>query len=223
MMRYLGQEASKKLDEFLMGPAGFSVDQLMELAGLSVAVAVQKEYQPGPVLVVCGPGNNGGDGLVAARHLSLFGFRPEVVYPKPTTVPLFLRLIEQCRIMDIPIHNALPALDSYDLVVDAIFGFSFSGSIRAPFDSIIADLKASDKPIVSVDIPSGWDVEAGNTSGQGLEPKVLVSLTLPKLCAQHFTGIHYIGGRFLPPAVASMFNLEVPTYPGCEQVSRVHL
>ena len=60
-----------------MGPLGFSVDQLMELAGLSVASAVRAEYPPAScarVLVIAGPGNNGGDGLVAARHLHHFGY-----------------------------------------------------------------------------------------------------------------------------------------------------
>jgi NAD(P)H-hydrate epimerase len=223
MIRYLTQEAAKRLDEQLMGPIGFSVDQLMELAGLSVACAVQKEFEPGAVVVVCGPGNNGGDGLVAARHLSLFGFRPEVLYPKPTSVPLYLRLLEQCRAMAIPVHQSLPSLAGYDLIVDAVFGFSFTGNIRAPFDTVISDMKAAQKPIVSVDIPSGWDVEAGNTSGLGLEPQVLVSLTLPKECARHFSGTHYIGGRFLPPSVAAAFDLEVPVYPGCDQVLKVCL
>ena len=70
------QEQAQQLDEELMGPLGFSVDQLMELAGLSVASAASTEYPPSThprVLVVAGPGNNGGDGLVAARHLHHFG------------------------------------------------------------------------------------------------------------------------------------------------------
>lgn len=69
------------LDEALMGPLSFSVDQLMELAGLSVASAIQSEYSVSRfprVLVIAGPGNNGGDGLVAARHLTHFGHSVEV-------------------------------------------------------------------------------------------------------------------------------------------------
>ena len=64
-----------------MGPLGFSVDQLMELAGLSVACSVFAEYPPSShrrILVIAGPGNNGGDGLVAARHLYHFGYTVEV-------------------------------------------------------------------------------------------------------------------------------------------------
>ena len=71
------QQQAQQLDEELMGPLGFSVDQLMELAGLSVASAASTEYPPSThtrVLVVAGPGNNGGDGLVAARHLHHFGW-----------------------------------------------------------------------------------------------------------------------------------------------------
>jgi NAD(P)H-hydrate epimerase len=67
------------IDEELMGSQlGFSLDQLMELAGLSVASAVSSEYGKCRVLVVAGPGNNGGDGLVAARHLTHFGYDVKV-------------------------------------------------------------------------------------------------------------------------------------------------
>ena len=69
----LGAADAAQLDQDLFSECGYSLDQLMELAGLSVAMRVAKIYpDPCKVLVCCGPGNNGGDGLVAARHLKLF-------------------------------------------------------------------------------------------------------------------------------------------------------
>jgi len=69
-----------------MNAAGaFSLDQLMELAGLACAQALAKVYNKEKyprVLVCCGPGNQGGDGLVAARHLGMFGYRPTIYMPK---------------------------------------------------------------------------------------------------------------------------------------------
>jgi NAD(P)H-hydrate epimerase len=215
--RFLSQELSRILDERLMGEFGFAIEQLMELAGLSVAEVVQKEFQSCRVLVVCGPGNNGGDGLVAARHLHHFGYFPTVVYPKSTENPLFLRLMTQCRNLDIDIVQDLPDLNCFDLVLDAIFGFSFKGDIRPPFDRIIQTIKNAGKQVVSVDIPSGWDVEKGNISGQGLDPQVLVSLSAPKPCSQFFTGSHYLGGRFVPPRLASELQIDLPLYLGSSQ------
>ena len=74
-----------------MGPLGFSVDQLMELAGLACATSLASEYPAttyAKVLVICGPGNNGGDGLVAARHLYHFGYQPQVLNLQPWPVML---------------------------------------------------------------------------------------------------------------------------------------
>merc|ERR1719235_2622441 len=99
---------------------GFSIDQLMELAGLSVATALAEEYPATThpkVVLICGPGNNGGDGLVAARHLFQFGYAPTVYYPKPGEGDLFSRLQVQLGQLDIPSVPALPDLAGFDVVV----------------------------------------------------------------------------------------------------------
>lgn len=85
-----------------------------------------------------------------------------------------------------------------DVILDAIFGFSFQPPLRSPFDHILRLLSDSRLPIVSVDIPSGWDVEKGNAVGVGLNPDVLLSLTAPKQGVKDFTGRHFLGGRFVP-------------------------
>jgi hydroxyethylthiazole kinase-like uncharacterized protein yjeF len=221
MKKYLSQSVAKIVDERLMGEFGFSIDQLMELAGLSVAESISKEYEACKVLVVCGPGNNGGDALVAARHLWHFGYSLTVVYPKATSNVLYERLLTQCRSLSIPVLKEMPAFDEYRVILDGIFGFSFAGEIRSPFDIIIRSINSSGKPVVSIDIPSGWDVEQGNVTGQGIEPAMLVSLTAPKLCARTFNGTHYIGGRFLPPALACDLDFEGPVYTGSSQSIKI--
>ena len=90
------------------------------------------------------------------------------------------------------------ALGSTDVILDAIFGFSFHPPVRPPFDSALPLIAKSGKPIVSVDIPSGWDVEKGDVGGTRLDPDVLVSLTAPKEGVRTFRGRHFLGGRFVP-------------------------
>ncbi|XP_063137676.1 NAD(P)H-hydrate epimerase isoform X1 [Rattus norvegicus] len=114
-VKYLSQEEAQAVDEELFNEYQFSVDQLMELAGLSCATAIAKAYpptsmskSPPTVLVICGPGNNGGDGLVCARHLKLFGYQPTIYYPKRPNKPLFTGLVTQCQKMDIPFLGEMP-------------------------------------------------------------------------------------------------------------------
>ncbi|EKM49606.1 uncharacterized protein PHACADRAFT_265146 [Phanerochaete carnosa HHB-10118-sp] len=228
-IRYLTAKLAQQIDEELMSATGaFSLDQLMELAGLACAQAVstcyKKETHP-RVLVCCGPGNQGGDGLVAARHLGMFGYNPTVWYPKPGSKVIYQHLQTQCRNMHIPIlapsADVSPLRDALarsDVVLDAIFGFSFKPPVRAPFDDALKLITDSKLPIVSVDIPSGWDVEKGNEADVGLNPDVLISLTAPKEGARKFQGRHFLGGRFVTKAMAEKFNLDLPEYPGFDQI-----
>ncbi|GAB2271392.1 Pyridoxine/pyridoxamine 5'-phosphate oxidase 1, chloroplastic [Dionaea muscipula] len=235
---YLSQREAVEIDENLMGPLGFSVDQLMELAGLSVATAIAEVYKPSTytrVLAICGPGNNGGDGLVAARHLYHFGYKPSICYPKRTPKPLYTGLVTQLESLYIPFLSLedLPSdlSNDFDIVIDAIFGFSFHGNPRPPFDDLIQRLvelhsydQAHEKSpvIVSVDIPSAWHVEEGDIGGEGIKPDMLVSLTAPKLGAKKFRGPHhFLGGRFVPPVIANKYKLLLPPYPGTSMCVRI--
>ena len=233
MTGVLNAEDAAALDEELMMTPGFTLEQLMELAGLAVAEAI---YQTAPspdsrILIVCGPGNNGGDGLVAARHLRLFKFQSIiVVYPKNTSAkqPHYANLVQQCQDFGIPILETMPEdLSNYGMIVDAIFGFSFAGTPREPFGTILNQIMATQKdhstPVLSVDVPSGWSVNEGDVNGIGFEPDILVSLTAPKVCSIIFRGRHFVGGRFLPPAFAAKYGIQMPPYPGTAQVMELPL
>jgi NAD(P)H-hydrate epimerase len=132
---YLDADKAKLIDDLLMKTPGFSLHQLMELAGYSVACAVhdyylkkEKEFENRNILICCGPGNNGGDGLVAARHLKHFGYSPSILYPVSAKTQLFIDLIKQSADLEIEILNVLETDNSkYSIIVDALFGFSFKG------------------------------------------------------------------------------------------------
>uniref|UniRef100_A0A6B2LF54 NAD(P)H-hydrate epimerase n=1 Tax=Arcella intermedia TaxID=1963864 RepID=A0A6B2LF54_9EUKA len=221
-IKYINQIEAKLIDEELMNAdLGFNNDILMELAGLSCAQVIFEAYPLAKypkVLVILGPGNNGGDGLVCARHLTHFGYRVSCFYPRFKEVHPFAGLRKQCVHLNIPFAEVLPDLKECDLIVDAIFGYSFTGDIRPPFNDIINKLKETSTPIASLDIPSGWDVEKGNQHNKAFQPDTLISLTAPKQGAAHFAGrFHYLGGRFVPPAIAHKYHLNLPDFPGSAQ------
>ena len=175
--RFCSQREAIAIDQQLFNDYQFSVDQLMELAGLACAQIVADVYTKHPrVLCLVGPGNNGGDGLVCARHLRMFvswtvtahsrlqGYNPSVyMCGRVPSSDLMKRLVHQTESMAIAHLPSMPAdLDAdFDLVVDALFGFSFRPPIRQPFDAVLRQLASTKVPIASIDIPSGWDVETG--------------------------------------------------------------
>ncbi|TGJ75600.1 hypothetical protein E0Z10_g10974 [Xylaria hypoxylon] len=225
-LKTLSAKAATALDQELMSTGAFSIDQLMELAGLSVSQVVYHVHPPNKgsrILVACGPGNNepGGDGLVAARHLRHYGYQPLVYYPKRSKNDLYQRLAKQLEDLDVKfVDDFTSAVNSADHVVDAVFGFSFSGEVREPFPAVIKALEETKLPVTSVDAPSSWDIETGPPQsglGSKFNPAYLVSLTAPKPLVQHFRGRHFIGGRFVSPAIAKKYDFEIPSYQGMNQ------
>ncbi|PGH13526.1 YjeF family domain-containing protein [Polytolypa hystricis UAMH7299] len=231
-LKTISAQDAAALDKDLMDArlGGFSLDQLMELAGLSVSQAVYRVHPPSKgknILVACGPGNNGGDGLVAARHLIHYGYKPTVYYPKEGKNELYQRLKTQLHNLSVPFISDFPtALQSSDLLIDAIFGFSFKGPLREPFASVISQMESTSVPVLSVDAPSSWEIESGpppeGQPGAKFVPQTLISLTAAKPLVKWFTGgRHFLGGRFLTGSIAEKYGLELPEYPGIDQIVEV--
>ena len=231
MTGYLNAADAYALDVELMSQPGFSLEQLMELAGLAVAEAVYEvipssENKRPRILLVCGPGNNGGDGLVASRHLVMFGYDCVILYPKRSSKTHFVNLVKQAEDVGVQVLDEWPEEErQFDAIVDAIFGFSFKGEPREPFKTALEQMKdaqtSKNIPVISVDVPSGWNVDEGDISNTGFVPQVLISLTTPKESAREFKGRHFVGGRFLPPKLAEKYNVQMPPYPGVSQVMEV--
>ena len=143
------------------------------------------------------------------------------------------------------VQSLKEALSSSDVILDAIFGFSFKPPARPPFDAALPLLTQSGLPIVSVDVPSGWNVDEGKIDEHALEPDVLVSLTAPKEGVRKYSGRHFLGGRFVPKCVyrsypgfcvwkmretrlnfslmlprtlEEKYQLNLPEYPGFSQI-----
>ncbi|MCZ7527542.1 MAG: NAD(P)H-hydrate epimerase [Acidimicrobiia bacterium] len=153
--------------------AGTPEAVLMERAGRAVARAVRRVAGGSygrRVVVVCGKGNNGGDGLVAARVLRSWGVRADVF--------LLAGGVDRSRFDR--------ALDRADVAVDAMFGTGFRGDLEGDAAWVARRLSGGPVPVVAVDIPSGVDGETGAVAGEAVAADVTVCFAAlkPGLCFQ---------------------------------------
>jgi NAD(P)H-hydrate epimerase len=137
---------------------------LMENAGRAVAEAVEAHYAPASVAVLCGPGNNGGDGYVAARHLKARGWRvwvESVADPaqlKGDAAEMFQRWDGETRV----VTRARKA----EIVIDAIFGAGLSRPLDMNMGVLARTLNESGLPVIAIDVPSGLHGDLGRPLGE---------------------------------------------------------
>ena len=136
----------------------------MERAGLAAAEHARDLLRDGyRVLVVCGPGNNGGDGLVAARHLREWGYRLVVVFlGDPDKLPAdaaqaYSRLLAAGGALE----GSFPAENRYDLVIDALFGIGLKRAIEGKLAAAIERINSLSAKVLALDVPSGLDSDTG--------------------------------------------------------------
>ncbi len=143
---------------------GASIAVLMENAGRAVAERAQKEFavEGKRVVVVCGTGNNGGDGLVAARYLkdhatvTVILAKTSSDFATDLARDNFEKLRGRVRVVEAA-RDARDHIADSDLVIDALIGIGAGGDLKEPYVSLIRAMNESGRPILAVDVPSGFD------------------------------------------------------------------
>ena len=158
--------------------------ELMEAAGGAVAAAVAELSPQDPVRVVCGKGNNGGDGLVAARKLAETGFEVEALLLGPRDelsedAAASLERFPAAREVDPADLDS--ALEDSGALVDAIFGTGFEGAPRSSVDTAIEAINRCGAPVVACDIASGVNASDGEVAGVAVRADVTVSFHAAKV------------------------------------------
>lgn len=145
--------------------AGIAVDALMHAAGRAVATVAMARCPHGRIVVLCGPGNNGGDGFVAATSLRARGRDVDVaVLGDPETITGAAG--RAARQWQGTLLRAEPAvIEGYDVVVDALFGAGLSRALTGEALALVTALARSGKPVIAVDVPSGLDGDTGEIRG----------------------------------------------------------
>jgi NAD(P)H-hydrate epimerase len=188
----------RTLDRIAVEEIGIPAAVLMERAGLGAAAEILTWFGDAQrIAVVCGAGNNGGDGFVIARHLAAAGrdvrillCEPESKVRRESKVNLEIARKLELEITRVNATAWRKALQGTDLVVDAMLGTGASGAPRPHFDLALDAIERSMLPVVSVDVPSGVDASTGEVETRAVQADLTVTFHAPKI------GLAVAPGRF---------------------------
>jgi hydroxyethylthiazole kinase-like uncharacterized protein yjeF len=175
-------DGMRAVDRWAIEDQGVPSLELMEAAGRAVAEAVGELAPEGPVRVICGKGNNAGDGLVAARYLREAGFAVEglLLWPADELSGDAAANLERFPAEHVD-GDLAPRLADSGAIVDAIFGTGFSGEPRQPALAAIEAIDNCGAQVVACDIASGVDASSGEVAGAAVEADLTVSFHAAKL------------------------------------------
>jgi len=200
---------------------GYPQERLMEHAGTAVAAAVRAlatdvdRWGHGPIVILCGPGNNGGDGYVAARRLALAGARVIVAIVATESRPKgaasarnWDRIARDTGIdkVHLPVARDVAmfakGIDKAAVVVDALLGTGVRGTLREPIRSaveVIERARAAGVPVVAVDTPTAVDLSSGEPSDPAVRADLTVTFHRPKTGLLTRRGAAYAGKVLVAP------------------------
>lgn len=197
----LSAARSREVDHHAITVLGLPGIVLMENAGRGAAEGILRGPWSGPVAVLCGPGNNGGDGYVVARHLHLAGRQVHLFHTRAaealagdarTNRDVADRLgLPGSAVRDADeVRAARPLLERCGLVVDALLGTGSGGDPRSPIADLIELVAELGRPAVALDLPSGLDADSGRPG-------------TPTLRAERTFTFHALKSGLLAPGAAA--------------------
>ncbi len=176
----------RELDRYTIEELGIPGELLMETAGRAVAeVALAERSAGGTISVICGAGNNGGDGFVAARHLHQRGV-PVQVYLAGASDALrgdAAAHWKRARATGVPLLEDLARLPEGGLIIDALLGTGLTRPVEGNFAALIGRMREASRhsTVLAVDLPSGLDADTGQELGVAVSAHGTVTLGLPKI------------------------------------------
>jgi len=195
-MKVLTAEQMQRCDRAAIDDHGIPEMVLMENAGVQVVEAMEEYFgdtQPELVAVMCGKGNNGGDGFVVARHLHADGravrvylFSAGADLQGPVAENYGIAARAGVDIVEIPDEACwrrhADEVFGFDVIVDALFGTGINGPLRGHFGDVVGAINDSGAVVVAVDLPSGLAADSGEIAGPAVDADLTVTLAAPKLC-----------------------------------------
>jgi hydroxyethylthiazole kinase-like uncharacterized protein yjeF len=208
-MKILTVGEMREVDRLSTERYGIPSLTLMENAGAGVAKFIAERYShftSRRVVVLCGKGNNGGDGLVVARHLLEMGAKPEVFFFTDTSEPQgdAATNLKRWREISGPLHTivtehqwqaAKAGIASAEIFVDALLGTGVRGRVEGLLEKAIQEVNqhSPEKSVIAVDIPSGLPADTGEAQGAVIVADCTVTFTAPKLGMILGNAEHYVG------------------------------
>ncbi|RJQ53599.1 MAG: NAD(P)H-hydrate dehydratase [Actinobacteria bacterium] len=209
-MRALSGREMEEVELRSVKTAGISLSDLMERAGAAVARSAERMAPEGSFVIISGKGNNGGDGMVAARLLAERGRAVRLfVLAQPETLSAeakqaFERLQETLPRLQVPPEISVlesekelsalrEALAGTTLVIDCVFGFGLKGAARGLFGQVISLVNEEARLVLSVDVPSGVEGGSGRVRGEAIRATRTLTFTAPKLGLLVTPGAEYAG------------------------------
>jgi NAD(P)H-hydrate epimerase len=193
----------REIDRAAEETYGINPVLLMEVAGLATA-RVARSLIGSPlsgrrVCILAGPGNNGGDGLAAARRLAGWNAAATVVTSYATTAArgLSRNQLEVAGRAGVEIAEWRGEIPPTDLVIDALLGFGATGAPRAPVQTMIVAANQAEVPVLALDVPSGIDAETGAAPGDCILAGATLTLALAKTGLLKPSARPFVGSLFL--------------------------